>query len=403
MPDSQWGQGTLLTAVFLERLNRFVVRCRLAEDTVEAHLPNPGRMWELLFPGRIMLLQPRSGVGQRTNFRVAAIERDGLFIMLDTQHCNNVAQMLINTGQIPGWEDWQVLRREVTYGTSRFDLLLGRGSEKAVVEVKSCTLFGRQTAMFPDAVTDRGRRHLLELAELTHMDFRTGLLFLVQWPRARWFLPDYHTDLAFARTLYELRHTLDIKAVALDWGPDLSLKDQVKVLDIPWDVIGREAQDGGNYIAILRLNEDKTLGIGTKGSIWFPRGYYLYVGSARHGLGKRLERHQRRRKNFHWHIDYLRDAAHFHAAVPIRTTAWLEHDIARSVGAIADWHIPGFGASDCACDTHLFGMHSDPLHTPAFMDVVQQYRMDRLEAELSPQVGDLGLMPDEAEGRGIAT
>ena len=390
-------------AVFLERLNRFVVRCRLAEDTVEAHLPNPGRMWELLFPGRIMLLQPNGGEGRRTKFRVVGIERDGLPIMLDTQHSNTVAEILINAGKIPGWEGWRVVRREVAYGNSRFDLLLGRGEDSMVVEVKSCTLFGRQTAMFPDAVTDRGRRHLSELGELANRNLRSGLLFLVHWPRARWFLPDYHTDLAFYRTLYDLRHTLDIKAVALEWRHDLSFGDQVHLLDIPWDVIGREAQDGGNYIAILHLDKNKTLGIGGKGEVFFPRGYYLYIGSARHGLAKRLERHQRRRKKFHWHIDYLRDAAHFHAAIPIRSTALLEHDIARSVGAIADWHIPGFGASDCDCDTHLFGMHSDPLHTPAFMEVVQQYRMDRLEAEISPPEGDLGPMPDEAGGRGIAT
>lgn len=369
----------IVEAIFLKRPNRFVAECLVGDRIVQAHLPNPGRMWELLFPGRTMFLLPKVSEGMRTQFRVVGIERDGVPIMLDTHYNNDVAAELITTKNIKGWEDWEVLRREVTFGASRFDLLLGRGEERKIVEVKSCTLFGKETAMFPDAITERGRKHLLELAELSSCGWQAGVLFLVHWPQARWFLPDYHTDLAFSRTLSELRNVLDIKAAALEWYRDLTLGDEVRDLPIPWSVVDREAHDGGVYMVVLYMEENKTLLIGSKGLFHFPKGYYVYVGSANHNLGKRLDRHQRKRKNFHWHIDYLRDSASFIAALPIRTTAMVEHELATAVSAVADWTIPGFGASDCGCETHLFGMHSDPVHTPAFMDVVQEFRMDRLQ------------------------
>lgn len=372
----------IITASFLRRPNRFVVECDLGGETVKAHLPNPGRMWELLFPGRLLYLTPSAGVGKSTAFKVVGIEREGTPIMLDTHFSNKVAELLITQNRIPQLRGWEVIRREVTFGNSRFDLLLGRGTERFIIEVKSCTLFGKKTAMFPDAITERGRKHLLELADLADQGYRAGVLFLVHWRYGEYFLPDYHTDLAFSQTFYELRNKVEFMAIALDWQRDLTLSSRIHQAHIPWEIIGREAQDGGNYIFILHLPEDKTINIGSKSEILFRKGYYLYVGSAKINLTKRLERHQRKRKNFHWHIDYLRDQAEYHAAIPIRTTSPLEHDIAAAIGEIADWAVPGFGSSDCNCHTHLFGMVNDPIKEPAFIDLLQYFRMDRLEEEL---------------------
>ena len=91
--------------------------------------------------------------------------------MLDTNYSNDVAQHLIENKLIPGWEEWRVVRREYTvklHGTSsRFDLLLTNDKgDEFLLEVKSCTLFSKIGAMFPDAITERGRKHLLHLKEL---------------------------------------------------------------------------------------------------------------------------------------------------------------------------------------------------------------------------------------------
>lgn len=375
-------------ARFRSRLNRFVIVCEVDGEEKLAHLPNPGRMWELLFPGTLLYLVPAAGRNRKTRLKVVGVERDGVPVMLDTQYSNTVAERLITRQQIPQLAGWQVLKREVPFGHSRFDLLLGRGEERFILEIKSCTLFGGRVAMFPDAVTERGRKHVEELALLSDQGYRVGVLFLIHWQRAEYFLPDYHTDLEFGKTFFRLRNKVQFMAVALRWERDFSLPDEVRPVAIPWKLIGRELNDSGCYIFIVRLPAEQTIVIGSKGSMVFSKGYYLYVGSAKNSLSKRLERHQRKRKRFHWHIDYLRTFCEPHASIAIRTTADLEHELAGAVSAIADWQVPGFGCSDCSCTSHLFGMQEDPLHSSRFISLLQYFRMDRLEAELAKEPGE---------------
>ena len=172
---------------------------------------------------------------------------------------------------------------------------------------------------------------------------------------------------------------MEIIPLAVEWKPDLSLGDRVKRLEIPWELIQREAQDRGSYLLILKLNRKMNLEFGRKENRQtFPAGYYVYVGSAMKNLTQRLERHRRLRKNKFWHIDYLREASDFIAALPIRSSEDLECQMAERMRAVADWAIPGFGASDCACPGHLFGMEGDPLKYPDFIGLLQYFRMDRL-------------------------
>ena len=135
-------------AHFRSRLNRFVILCEVDGEEKLAHLPNPGRMWELLFPDTLIYLVPVTGKARKTELKVIGIERDGVPVMLDTHYSNRVAEILIARQQIPQLVGWQVLKREVPFGHSRFDLLLGRGEERFILEIKSCTLFGKQVAMF---------------------------------------------------------------------------------------------------------------------------------------------------------------------------------------------------------------------------------------------------------------
>ena len=370
----------LQPAQFLDRPNRFLIRCRLRGRSIQAFLPNPGRLHELLLPGVLVyLIEEPPSFTRKNRYTAVAVEREGIPIFLHTHRTNEVAAHLIDRGKIPGWQGARVLRREIRIGHSRFDLLVAHRKKEWLVEVKSCTLFGEKTAMFPDAVTERGTRHLRELAELNLEGRRTAVLFIVHWLRAEYFLPDYHTDLAFAQTMLAVRNQVKIIPVAVEWKADLTLGDRVREVRMPWSVIEREAQDRGSYLLILRLKQAKTLEFGRREHRQpFPAGYYVYVGSARKNLTQRLERHRRLRKNKFWHIDYLREAAEFIAALPVRSSDDLECQIAGRMRAIADWAIPHFGASDCNCPGHLFGMKDDPLKSPAFVGVLQYFRMDRL-------------------------
>ena len=127
----------------------------------------------------------------------------------------------------------------------------------------------------------RGKRHLEELAALSRRGTACGVLFLVHWPHARFFLPDYHTDLEFARTFAAVRKDLLIKAISLTWRPDLSLAPEIRDVAIPWDTIEREARDSGSYIILLHIPRDVTARVGSLGEVDFSAGYYLYVGTAR--------------------------------------------------------------------------------------------------------------------------
>lgn len=367
-------------AHFLDRPNRFLVRCLKGKEEITAFLPNPGRLQELLFPNRLLYLTRNPLSDHRKQaYTVVAVEREGIPIMLHTHKTNEVARYLIDQGRIKGLEEARVIGKEISIGHSRFDLLLEDKGEEILLEVKSCTLVGNQMAMFPDAVTERGSRHLRELAELSDEGRKTAVLFVVHWPKAQYFLPDFHTDLQFARTMLTCRNRVRFFPVSVTWKADLSLDSRVRLLNIPWELIEREAQDRGSYLLILKLTERKTIKVGKKGDMNFPPGYYIYVGSAMAHLTPRMERHRRLRKKYHWHIDYLRQEAEFQTALPVRSSVSLECPMAEAIGKIAEWTIPGFGSSDCSCSSHLFGMGESPFLSYEFINLIQYFRMDRLD------------------------
>ncbi len=317
--------------------------------------------------------------GNSTDFTAVAVEREGAPVLLHTHLANAVVGRLIEEGRLPGFENAHVVGAEVACGRSRFDLLLERDGRPFVLEVKSCTLFGNSIAMFPDAVTVRGRRHIEELAALAVKGTAAGVVFLVHTPRVRYFLPDYHTDLDFARTFLDVKDKLIIKAFSVGWKKDLTLCSDVRELEIPWQLLGRELSDGGSYILVLHLADGLSIDVGGLGRVRFRQGFYLYAGSAKRNLRKRIDRHLRKRKALHWHIDYLRAHAEVTAAIPVRASDDLEHALATAIGGIADWTHPGFGSSDCDCPTHLFGMKTNPFRSPAFIDLLLHFRIDRLE------------------------
>ncbi len=364
--------------IYLSRPNRFIVECRVDGKRTRAYLPNPGRLWELLFPGAILYLSRRDeSSGGKTDYTVVAVERDGIPIMLHTHVNNLVAKRLIEQGRIQGLEDAVIVKPEVTIGNSRFDFLLDQRGKEVIVEIKSCTLVGNRIAMFPDAITARGKKHLIELACLSEEGKKTAVVFLVHWPRAKYFMPEHHTDLEFSRTLLSVKDRVMTRAVSVEWKPGLVV-GRTHDLVIPWQIVEREAHDSGSYIVIFKLKRSRRLSIGGLGEPRFNKGYFLYVGSAKAGLTRRIEHHRRLTKNYHWHIDYLRDAADVHVVLPIRTSDDLECEIAKALGKIADWKVKGFGSSDCDCKSHLFGMTEDPVHTRSFVDLLQHFRIDRL-------------------------
>jgi Uri superfamily endonuclease len=114
-------------------------------------------------------------------------------------------------------------------------------------------------------------------------------------------------------------------------------------------------KDPGTYALVLLLPRAQTIRVGKLGAFRFPRGYYIYVGSALNGLTARLARHLREDKKMFWHVDYFLRHASVKEVWTHRGDEWLECLWARAALALPRAKIiaPRFGASDCACPAHL--------------------------------------------------
>lgn len=220
----------LLAARFVERPNRFVVWARLGDGRlVRAHLADPGRLEELLQPGRRIWLQPAADPRRKTRWStvLAASPDGGGLISLDATLPNRLIARALAAEALDELADWQLERAEATLGRSRFDFLLRSATgERLALEVKSVTLVEGGVGLFPDAVTARGRRHLEELAQLAgRPGWRAAVLFVAQRPDVRRVRADRRIDPAFADALETARAagvellarrcTVDLEAVEL--------------------------------------------------------------------------------------------------------------------------------------------------------------------------------------------
>ena len=190
----------LLEAVFEERLNRFLVRVERAGSRHLCHLPNPGRLQELLQVGTPVLLQRRTGHRRKTAHDMVAVRKGRVWVSVDTRLPNRAVGEWLAEGALPEFRAYRKVRPEVTLGESRIDFLLRNGRD-CYLEVKSCTLVEGDDALFPDAPTERGRRHVETLADAVERGFRSSVLFVVQRPDASRFRPREETDPAFANAL----------------------------------------------------------------------------------------------------------------------------------------------------------------------------------------------------------
>ena len=226
--------GPLHEARFLERPNRFVVHARLRNrQTVVAHLADPGKLRELLVPGRRLQLCRAAEPTRKTQWSAVLVESPDstTWVSIDTGLPNRLIGRALEEDALEEFGAWRLERREYTVGHSRFDFLLhrrrgGRGPRRMVVEVKSVSLVEDGVALFPDAVTTRGARHVRELAALRQSgEWAAAVLFVLQRPDAERIMPFAARDPDFAQALAKAKRagvqllgrrcTIDLEAVRL--------------------------------------------------------------------------------------------------------------------------------------------------------------------------------------------
>lgn len=367
-PDSE-------DAVFVERPNRFVMRLRVRDGReMTAHVPNPGRMEEFCVPGHPFFVTPANG---KYAYRVIGTTYQGAYVLLDTIKANAVFAEMLRRESVPEFRGATDIRREVAVEDSKFDFACTLRGRPTLIEVKSCTLCHNGLAMFPDAPTTRGLRHLTTLERLARGGrYATHIVFLILHAGARRFLPNPHTDFDYATRFLGVEHvhlhTLRVPVsspVSVDLGC-------VEAVPIDFEALRANCRNAGSYLLLMENVEDVRLSIGKLGERDFPKGWYVYVGSAMNSLDARLKRHQRKRKTRFWHIDSIASTVMpIRKVYPIRRAERLEAKLARALEPVCDAMIPGFGASDAKESSHLFYFSAYPLRNRDFVEVLFTARM----------------------------
>lgn len=217
--------------VFISRPNRFLAQVEIAGQVHTVHVKNTGRCRELLVPGAKVILEHHvdfAETGRKTEFSLVGVYKGEILINMDSQAPNQAArEWLKQSGWLRQSGGLQLggrlkrsgrlkqriidVRREVKYGNSRFDLAFQIENRDeagdvtkimpAFMEVKGVTLERHGTAMFPDAPTERGVKHLLELKEAVSQGYQAYVLFVIQMKGVKEFRPNHETHEEFARTL----------------------------------------------------------------------------------------------------------------------------------------------------------------------------------------------------------
>ncbi|MFZ5771404.1 MAG: DNA/RNA nuclease SfsA [Thermodesulfobacteriota bacterium] len=196
----------LLSASLKKRYKRFLADVVLADGSeLTVHCPNTGSMRGCLAPGNPVMLSRSDSSARKYPFTLEMIQVHGCWVGINTGRTNHLVREAMENGVITDFGEISRIVPEVRVSAaSRLDFLLLRGTEKIYVEVKNCTLVEGGRAMFPDAITSRGTKHLLELAELARGGHGAAIFFCVQRMDGEVFAPAAHIDPLYARTLREI-------------------------------------------------------------------------------------------------------------------------------------------------------------------------------------------------------
>lgn len=190
--------GEIVHGKFINRLNRFIAEVFVHGIKEKVHIKNTGRLKELLRPGSEVLLELSGNPQRKTNYSLIAVKKGDGWVNIDSQAPNTVAFEALRNGKLTEFGSVERIKREVTYGASRFDLFFEKDAERGFIEVKGVTLEKDRIAMFPDAPTIRGTKHILELIKAAREGYTAAVLFLIQMKGCLQFTPHEEMDKAFA-------------------------------------------------------------------------------------------------------------------------------------------------------------------------------------------------------------
>ncbi len=190
--------------IFMERPNRFLglVRLEGEEQPVGVHVHDPGRLREILFPGNRVLLRRASSKKRKTGWDLIAGRCEDQWVLVHSGYHRQIAETMLRDERLSPLGRVEGLQAEVTYQSSRLDFVAETPKGPVWIETKGCTLCERGVALFPDAPTTRGKRHINHLREIRLSGERAAVVVLVFRPDSTRFEPNAKTDPAFAEAFW---------------------------------------------------------------------------------------------------------------------------------------------------------------------------------------------------------
>ena len=216
-------------AEFCDRPNRFIAHVKINGVMETVHVKNTGRCRELLVPGCPVILEKSDNTARKTAYDLISVCKEGRWINMDSQAPNQAAAEWIQGGGL--FPEEVSVYRERKYGNSRFDIYIESPERKACIEVKGVTLEENNIVRFPDAPTERGLKHVEELAECMQDGYEAYLLFVIQMKDVRKFQPNWNTHHRFGDALKAAREA-GVRILAMDCmiGEDfMRIQDPVEV------------------------------------------------------------------------------------------------------------------------------------------------------------------------------
>lgn len=216
-------------AEFCDRPNRFIAHVKINGVMETVHVKNTGRCRELLVPGYPVILEKSDNTARKTAYDLISVCKEGRWINMDSQAPNQAAAEWIQGGGL--FPEEVSVYRERKYGNSRFDIYVESPERKAFIEVKGVTLEENNIVRFPDAPTERGLKHVEELAECMQDGYEAYLLFVIQMKDVRKFQPNWNTHHRFGDALKAAREA-GVRILAMDCmiGEDfMRIQDPVEV------------------------------------------------------------------------------------------------------------------------------------------------------------------------------
>lgn len=212
---------------FLSRPNRFIANVEIEGREEVCHVKNTGRCRELLIPKAAVYLQKSDNHARRTGFDLIAVEKGRLLINMDSAAPNKAAGEYLRRM----FGEKAFIKPEKVYGQSRIDFYIENREDKWLIEVKGVTLEENGRALFPDAPTERGIKHLKELTAAVKEGYRCMALFVVQMKGVRVFMPNDSTHPEFGQALREAHKAgVEIKAVdCLVKADSMNIDKEIKV------------------------------------------------------------------------------------------------------------------------------------------------------------------------------